>query len=516
MIRKYIPALVVLLLIGGLTGCSKDDPGDTGQTPAIELSDDEATATNGKISVLVSINHFNDLNFLEITKVDGSSVSTEKLMKADLSEEYTYNYTLKETDPQQFTFEFVATGNNGKTSAKQTLTVKRVSAESTVTLSDYEIRPDDSGSFSVTVTVSNQEILKELRITSEALAMDKTVKPEELNDGYNFQYKLTDNDWDYFDIIFTATDKSNRSDSKILTVDRRKNLIFTNLKCVSRITGAEINGKNGLPAVEFEVNNRTNEKYNVGGTDLGIVWELQPGRYGLFFGDTFGSDFYPNFANPGPNGGSWRSNVLLFSEDTDLSDGMTINGAATDISGKNAREICYGGKDGSGNGDWTSIPTAAIRANGIDYVHYMNIRNWTGWVTNYSSLYKSTDNGENWERCQDVRFGTNSNFGQAGYFKKDGYIYMVGTITGRDNSPHLARFREKDIEYQTQYEFWNRTQWIKGEESSATPLFNDNAGELSVAYHSKFGKWIMLYFNGPRYEITMRVANEITGPWGEP
>ena len=66
---------------------------------------------------------------------------------------------------------------------------------------------------------------------------------------------------------------------------------------------------------------------------------------------------------------------MLFSDDQDLSDGLTINGATMDESGKNAREICYGGKDGSGNGDWTSIPTAAIRANGIDYVHYMNIRN---------------------------------------------------------------------------------------------------------------------------------------------
>ena len=30
----------------------------------------------------------------------------------------------------------------------------------------------------------------------------------------------------------------------------------------------------------------------------------------FFFGDTFGYDFKPNLANPGPNGGSWRSNVL--------------------------------------------------------------------------------------------------------------------------------------------------------------------------------------------------------------
>ena len=147
---------------------------------------------------------------------------------------------------------------------------------------------------------------------------------------------------------------------------------------------------------------------------MGIVWELQPGRYGLFFGDTFGSDFYPNFVNPDPYGGSWRSNVLLFSEDSDLSDGLVLYGAAMDETGNPARELCFGGKDGRRNGDRTSIPTAAIRANGTDYVHYMNIRNWAGWMTNYSSLYKSIDNGANWVRCQDVKFGSMSNFRQVG------------------------------------------------------------------------------------------------------
>ena len=299
-------------------------------------------------------------------------------------------------------------------------------------------------------------------------------------------------------------------------VNYSRELKFSNLKCVSRITGAEINGTNGLPIVEFEVNNRTNELYNVGGTDLGIVWELQPGHYGLFFGDTFGSDFYPNFVNPGPNGSNWRSNVLLFSDDQDLSDGLTINGATMDESGKNAREICYGGKDGSGNGDWTSIPTAAIRANGIDYVHYMNIRNWAGWITNFSSLYKSSDNGITWTRCQNVKFGSTSNFGQVSYFKKDGYIYMVGTITGRDNKPHLARFLEENIENQTEYEFWNGSGWIKGNETAATPLFNDISGELSIAYHPEFKKWILLYFNSTRYDISFRTADHIIGEWSKP
>lgn len=424
--KRYICLLASLLTLWGLAGCDKSDGEDIGKTVSITLSQSEITAENGKISVEMQIDGFEQLNYLEITKTNGTKSGTEKQMKASLSAKYIYEYTVQEDDNEQLIFDFVAVSNANHSSEAVRLTAHK-----------------------------------------------GTVVPS-------------------------------------------KKLSFSNLRCVSRVTGAEVNGANGLPAVDFEVNNRTNELYNVGGTDLGIVWELQPGRYGLFFGDTFGSDFYPNFVNPGPNGGSWRSNVLLFSEDADLSDGLTIDGAAMDESGKYAREICYGGKDGSGNGDWTSIPTAAIRANGADYVHYMNIRNWAGWVTNYSSLYKSVDNGASWTRCHDVKFGSMSNFGQVGYFKKDGYVYMVGTITGRDNRPHLARFREEDIEKQSEYQFWNGSGWAKDNESAAVPLFEDIAGELSVAYHPKFNKWILLYFNGPRYEITIRTADYITGPWSEP
>ena len=56
-----------------------------------------------------------------------------------------------------------------------------------------------------------------------------------------------------------------------------------------------------------------------------------------FLGDTFGYDFKPNPANPGPNGGSWRSNVLAFSEDNDLEDGLSFSNMATDDKGMPAR-----------------------------------------------------------------------------------------------------------------------------------------------------------------------------------
>lgn len=425
--NKYTILLTSLILIHGLVSCEKSDSGEQGgQTLEIRLSQNEIATIDGIASVKVSIERFNELAYLEITKNNGKEHTTTKYLKSSLSQEYTFEYIVKGSDMSQFHFDFVAVSNDNKSSDIAKLTV---------------------------------------------------------NKG---------------------------------TVNASKELNFADFKCVSRVTGTEVNGANGLPAVLFTVKNRTNELYNVGGTDLGIVWELQPGRYGFFFGDTFGSDFYPNYMNPGPNGSSWRSNVLLFSEDQELSDGLTIDSAAMDKDGKNAREICYGGKDGSGNGDWTSIPTAAIRANGADYVHYMNIRNWAGWVTNFSSLYKSTDNGATWARCQNVKFESKSNFGQVGYFKKDNYIYMVGTISGRDNKPHLARFLEKDIENQSAYEFWNGGGWVKENEAAAIPLFDDIAGELSVAYHPGFGKWILLYFNGARYEISFRTADHIAGPWSEP
>lgn len=208
---------------------------------------------------------------------------------------------------------------------------------------------------------------------------------------------------------------------------------------------------------------------------------------------------------------------MAFSTDTDLEDGLSFSGVATDNKGE-AREIIPGGKDKSGKGDWTSIPTAAIRANGKDYVHYFNMRNWRHWDTNYSGLYRSADSGITWGPCIDVKFSSNSYFGQIGYFKKDGYIYMIGTETGRNTPARLARFREKDIERQKRYEYWDgiAKRWIRGDEKRATVIIDDKVGELSFIYNYKYKKWIIAYFASARYDITLRMADDITGPWSEP
>ncbi|WP_029904866.1 DUF4185 domain-containing protein [Prevotella sp. 10(H)] len=297
-----------------------------------------------------------------------------------------------------------------------------------------------------------------------------------------------------------------------LSQNRKKlNLKIKKVEQVARVTGTPVQGDN-LPSP-----NNTTDMYDVGGTDLGIVWEMEKGKYGIFMGDTYGKGFIPDQDDPATFGDNWRCNVLAFSKDNDLRDGITIDAMSVDEKGY-AQELIPGGKDKSGNGDWTSIPTAAIRANNIDYVHYFNMKNWTGWVTNYSGLYKSTDNGQTWSECPDVYFTSDSNFGQAGYFKKDGYVYMVGTETGRKSNPRLVRFKEKDIEKQYLYEYWNKdkNKWIRGDESEATNLFEDTVGELSIAYNTKYKCWIMAYFCGKRYEISLRCATELTGEWSEP
>ena len=79
----------------------------------------------------------------------------------------------------------------------------------------------------------------------------------------------------------------------------------------------------------------------------------------------------------------------------------------------------------------------------------MNIRDWGGphgrWLTNFSSLYTSKDGGSTWERCHEVTFSPDSHFSQVAYAKRNGWVYMIGTQSGRGDAAYLARFREKNI-----------------------------------------------------------------------
>ena len=307
---------------------------------------------------------------------------------------------------------------------------------------------------------------------------------------------------------------------KMAIAQKQDGLVLSNVQRIARVTGSPLAGETLLSP------NKTTQQYDVGGTDLGIMWDMGNGKTGIFFGDTFGKGFKPS-KEGGGNGGNWRSNVLAFSSDTNLEDGLTIDSMAVDDSGY-AREICAGAK-AQPKPYQTSIPTGAIHANGADYVHYMNIYEWAApngrWLTNFSSIYESKDGGNSWIRVQEVTFKSDSKFSQVCYAKKDGYIFMLGTLAGRGSGAWLARFKEEDFKRIDKYEYWNGSKWIIGDESAAVAVINKPVGEASLLYLEKYKRWIITYIydflhdNMPivqHHALVYRDANELTGKWSEP
>lgn len=289
-----------------------------------------------------------------------------------------------------------------------------------------------------------------------------------------------------------------------------RDIVLTDEGMIARVTGASLAGET-LPNP-----NLTDEMYNLGGTDLGIIWEISEGRYGLFFGDSYGSDFRPV---PGGGPGSardWRSNVLAFSEDTVLDDGLEFSGMLTDPA--NPTRACAI-VPRSGDRAFTPIPTAAICLDGVQYMHYMYWQVGTDDAPeNYASIYCSHDDGRNWTSCKErIVFDRTSDFGMIAYAKREGWCYMVGTHIGRSSSARLARFRHADILDKARYEYWNghRRRWVSNDEKSATVILDGTVGELSVIYLEKFNRWLALYFDAEQYAVCYRSAARLNGHWSE-
>lgn len=286
---------------------------------------------------------------------------------------------------------------------------------------------------------------------------------------------------------------------KVTSIDNKeKELVVSNVRMIARVTG------DSLPNEHFFHPNRTGSDFDVYGTDLGLMWHMEGQRIGLFFGDTSGKGFVIN--KNGGNGANWRSNVLAFSTDTDLTDGLKIDSMLSDAEEK-ACEVCDGGK-AKPRVNQTSIPTSAIRVGKLDCVHYMNIYDWGAphgrWLTNFSSIYTSADGGHTWIRRKEVVFSSESHFSQVAYAKRDGWVYMIGTQAGRGDAAYLARFRASELLDMQAYEYWNGKsgKWVRGNETAATPILRGPVGEASLMWHKKFKRWILTYNYDPGYDKT--------------
>ena len=286
-----------------------------------------------------------------------------------------------------------------------------------------------------------------------------------------------------------------------------------------------LNGTNGLPVLHGRSQavaqatgllsaNRTQD-YNVLGTDLGIMWDHGDGQVLTAFGDTAGLGI-PNLL--AGSLWSWRSNILVRSSDRDLADGMTFDSTPRDIVGQ-SKELIPSPKIPFV--EISRIPTAGIAVDGVQYMSMMSVKNWGDpgkWVTNYSSLAFSADNGENWVEAAATRRppeNGNRNFQMGAFVRDGGFVYQYGTPAGRGGLVHLARVPEKEILDLGAYEYWDGGAWVPKNPDVAAPIAFGGVGELSVQYNAFLGQYLMLTTD-ERNSVVMRRAPAPTGPWGAP
>ncbi|MEW6578940.1 MAG: DUF4185 domain-containing protein [Chloroflexota bacterium] len=257
-----------------------------------------------------------------------------------------------------------------------------------------------------------------------------------------------------------------------------------------------------------ELPNQTADRYNVDGTDLGSMFAQGDTLY-IAFGDTFGC------CRPqggGAGGDDWRNNVLGFTTDRVLEDGITLDGMITDEDGE-ARAVLKRKKE-----DITVIPTYGIAIGDRLYLHYMAVKKWGPpgeWTLNRSGWGYSDDGGQTWTQPNEAIWQGDTNFGQAALVEHEGFVYVFGIHGGRFGGVKLARVPSDAILDMAAYTYWNGSAWAADLEQ-AVEIASAPVGELSVAWNDYLGRWIMTYLDEIRRAIVVREAPELVGPWSDP
>lgn len=263
--------------------------------------------------------------------------------------------------------------------------------------------------------------------------------------------------------------------------------------------------------------NRTDKRWQLYGTDLGIMWESAPGEIAMAFGDSVGRGFHP----PGGMGGDWRSNVLAFSHNHDLEHGVVFDRMVTDDR-CHAAEVLSSRK--ADNIEITTIPTSGFALGNRQYLSYMSIRTWESapgtFFTNYGGIAYSDDHGQTWVKDPyahwDDIFGL-ANFQVAAMVPQGDYVYMFGTPNTRLGSVGVARVPQDQVLNKSAYQYWHEGAWTPvGGAAAATPVVDAPAGELSVRFDTTRHVWQMSYLDTATAALVVRESTTPQGQWSAP
>ena len=291
-------------------------------------------------------------------------------------------------------------------------------------------------------------------------------------------------------VLFLLPDCSSASDTEIPDPEppgpesvETGTLLPDNITLVARVTGRSESGET-IPNP-----NRTDARFNIGRTDYSNMWDAGNGTVMCVFGDNF--DY---------GGGNWKSNAIALSSDRDLTDGLYYSGMLMD--GNAVKEIVVSRAktgqypDGS-EYEVTCIPTGGIAVGTRQYLNYMSVHDWTPtgdndyWSVNYSEIVYSDNYGAAWTRSG-VKWNADSNFTQVAYLKENGLVYMYGTHSGRYGNVYLARVSETKLLDKSAYEYWTGGGWER-DEQAAEPVARGTASEMTVAYNSRYKRYMMMY-----------------------
>lgn len=257
--------------------------------------------------------------------------------------------------------------------------------------------------------------------------------------------------------------------------------------------------------------NRTDERFGVHATDLGVVWDAGDGRVCIAFGDTYGRGWGGD--GPGPAEADWRRNTLAYSGDRELATGLRLDSMVTRPDGT-ARQVL---PSGAGR-EVTVVPNTGVAVGGRQYLHYMSVRRWGEpgvWRTNYAGIAVSDDGGGTWDKPRSARWSNwwgRDRF-QLGVFAPAGErMYLLGTTNGRYGEAYLARADSAELPEVRAFEYWTGSGWSR-HQGAAAPVLDGPVGEMSAGFHTVLGRWLLLHLDVRRRGIVLRSAETLVGPW---
>lgn len=262
---------------------------------------------------------------------------------------------------------------------------------------------------------------------------------------------------------------------------------------------------------------RTDQEFQVGGTDLGIMWDTGGGEVACLFGDTWN----PRNPEGGAGGEDWRHNVLGFTSTWPLDEGLRFDRFVTDREGHACQII----PDNTFHGfpeEVTTIPTGGCAVDGRQYVTYMSVRKWGDpgvWWTNYAGFASSDDGGQTWVKHEQAWWPNTARYDQkfqvCALVPWNGHLYIYGTPNGRRGNVYLARVPKDRVLDLSAHEQWLGWGWGQ-DPAHAVPIVPGEVSEVSVAWHPPSRSWLMLHLIDRERRIVVRAAPDPLGPWSTP